>query len=146
MRRASTALFTISIAPCRGGSIRILSKRPKGIRFGAKRPAAPRSDRPILGRRRSRAARGRGAEVRSSRSEELVRDAAARNAEAANRAVALRAADLFAPNLMPFGRFDKILIDPPRQGAIEIVKARSRRGALSTCPAIPRRSRGMRVY
>ena len=31
--------------------------------------------------------------------------------------------DLFAPNLAPYGRFDKILIDPPRQGAIEIVKS-----------------------
>ena len=30
--------------------------------------------------------------------------------------------DLFAPNLAPYGRFDKLLIDPPRQGAIEIVK------------------------
>jgi 23S rRNA (uracil1939-C5)-methyltransferase len=31
--------------------------------------------------------------------------------------------DLFAPNLAPYGRFDKVLIDPPRQGAIEIVKS-----------------------
>jgi len=31
--------------------------------------------------------------------------------------------DLFAPNLAPYGPFDKLLIDPPRQGAIEIVKS-----------------------
>jgi 23S rRNA (uracil1939-C5)-methyltransferase len=31
--------------------------------------------------------------------------------------------DLFAPNLAPYGPFDKMLIDPPRQGAIEIVKS-----------------------
>ena len=31
--------------------------------------------------------------------------------------------DLFTPNLAAFGRFDKLLVDPPRQGAIEIVKA-----------------------
>ena len=31
--------------------------------------------------------------------------------------------DLFAPNLAPYGRLDKLLIDPPRQGAIEIVKS-----------------------
>ena len=31
--------------------------------------------------------------------------------------------DLFAPHLAPYGPFDKLLIDPPRQGAIEIVKA-----------------------
>jgi 23S rRNA (uracil1939-C5)-methyltransferase len=31
--------------------------------------------------------------------------------------------DLFAPNLAPYGPFAKLLIDPPRQGAIEVVKA-----------------------
>jgi 23S rRNA (uracil1939-C5)-methyltransferase len=31
--------------------------------------------------------------------------------------------DLFAPNLTAYGRFAKLLIDPPRQGAIEIVKS-----------------------
>src|SRR5437868_3782328 len=43
---------------------------------------------------------------------------------AANGLVAqFEAADLFKPNLAPYGRFDKLLIDPPRQGAIEIVKS-----------------------
>lgn len=31
--------------------------------------------------------------------------------------------NLFAPNLAPYGPFDKLLIDPPREGAIEVVKA-----------------------
>jgi 23S rRNA (uracil1939-C5)-methyltransferase len=31
--------------------------------------------------------------------------------------------NLFQPNLAPFGPFDKLLIDPPREGAVEIVKA-----------------------
>jgi 23S rRNA (uracil1939-C5)-methyltransferase len=32
-------------------------------------------------------------------------------------------ADLFKQGLAPFGRFDKLLLDPPREGAMEIVKA-----------------------
>jgi 23S rRNA (uracil1939-C5)-methyltransferase len=31
--------------------------------------------------------------------------------------------DLFKPNLEPFGPFDRLLIDPPREGAVELVKA-----------------------
>ncbi|HYL23304.1 MAG TPA: 23S rRNA (uracil(1939)-C(5))-methyltransferase RlmD [Burkholderiales bacterium] len=55
-------------------------------------------------------------------SAELV--ARARSNAAANALVAqFEQMDLFAPNLASFGRFDKLLIDPPRQGAIEIVKA-----------------------
>jgi 23S rRNA (uracil1939-C5)-methyltransferase len=53
---------------------------------------------------------------------ELV--ARARSNAVANGLVAqFEQMDLFAPNLAAFGRFDKLLIDPPRQGAIEIVKA-----------------------
>jgi 23S rRNA (uracil1939-C5)-methyltransferase len=55
-------------------------------------------------------------------SPELV--ARARANAAANALVAqFEPMDLFAPNLAPYGPFDKLLIDPPRQGAIEIVKA-----------------------
>jgi 23S rRNA (uracil1939-C5)-methyltransferase len=32
-------------------------------------------------------------------------------------------ADLFQPNLAPFAPFDKLLVDPPREGAIEVVKS-----------------------
>lgn len=55
-------------------------------------------------------------------SEELVRRA--RENAAANGLVAqFEVMDLVAPNLAPYGHFDKMLIDPPRQGAIEIVKS-----------------------
>jgi 23S rRNA (uracil1939-C5)-methyltransferase len=55
-------------------------------------------------------------------SAELV--ARARQNAAANGLVAqFETMDLFAPNLRPYGPFDKLLIDPPRQGAIEIVKS-----------------------
>ncbi|TMH47299.1 MAG: 23S rRNA (uracil(1939)-C(5))-methyltransferase RlmD [Betaproteobacteria bacterium] len=55
-------------------------------------------------------------------SDELV--ARARTNAAANGLVAqFEQMDLFTPNLAAFGRFDKLLVDPPRQGAIEIVKA-----------------------
>ena len=55
-------------------------------------------------------------------SAELV--ARARSNAATNRLVAqFEQMDLFAPNLGPFGPYQKLLIDPPRQGAIEIVKA-----------------------
>ncbi len=55
-------------------------------------------------------------------SSELV--ARARSNAAANALVAqFERMDLFAPSLAPFGPFAKLLIDPPRQGAIEIVKA-----------------------
>ena len=32
-------------------------------------------------------------------------------------------ADLFQPNLAPWGPFDKMLVDPPREGAIELAKS-----------------------
>ena len=55
-------------------------------------------------------------------SEELVQRA--RQNAASNGLVAqFEAKDLFREGLSGFGRFDKILIDPPREGAIEIAKA-----------------------
>ena len=42
----------------------------------------------------------------------------------ANRLVAqFEVADLFKQGIGPFGRFDKLLLDPPREGAVELVKA-----------------------
>ena len=37
--------------------------------------------------------------------------------------VQFEVADLFKPNLAPFGSFDKLLLDPPREGAVELVKS-----------------------
>jgi 23S rRNA (uracil1939-C5)-methyltransferase len=43
---------------------------------------------------------------------------------AANGLVAqFETGDLFEPNLAPLGPFDKLLLDPPREGAIELAKA-----------------------
>jgi 23S rRNA (uracil1939-C5)-methyltransferase len=65
----------------------------------------------------------RGAEVIGFEgSRELVERARA-NAAANGLVAQFEVMDLFHPNLAPWGRFDKLLIDPPRQGAIEVVKA-----------------------
>jgi 23S rRNA (uracil1939-C5)-methyltransferase len=55
-------------------------------------------------------------------SRELVERARA-NALANGLVAQFEVADLFRQGLAPFGRFDKVLIDPPREGAIEIVKS-----------------------
>jgi 23S rRNA (uracil1939-C5)-methyltransferase len=48
----------------------------------------------------------------------------ARQNAAANRLVAqFEVLDLFKNSFAPFGPFDKLLIDPPREGAVELVKA-----------------------
>jgi 23S rRNA (uracil1939-C5)-methyltransferase len=55
-------------------------------------------------------------------SRELVERA--RSNAAANGLVAqFEVMDLFKPNLAPFGPFDKLLLDPPREGAMEVVKS-----------------------
>jgi 23S rRNA (uracil1939-C5)-methyltransferase len=82
-------------------------------------------------------------------SRELVERARA-NA-AANRLVAqFEVMDLFSPNLVPYGRFEKLLIDPPRQGAIEIAKALDggpRRIVYVSCdPATLARDAGVLVH
>jgi 23S rRNA (uracil1939-C5)-methyltransferase len=65
----------------------------------------------------------RGAEVIGLEgSRELVERARA-NALANGLVAQFEVADLFKHGLAPFGRFDKLLLDPPREGAMEIVKA-----------------------
>jgi 23S rRNA (uracil1939-C5)-methyltransferase len=48
---------------------------------------------------------------------------ARRNAAANGLVAQFEVLDLFKHNLGAFGRFDKLLIDPPREGAIELVKS-----------------------
>jgi 23S rRNA (uracil1939-C5)-methyltransferase len=55
-------------------------------------------------------------------SRELVERARA-NAAANGLIAQFEQMDLFKPNLAAYGRFAKILLDPPREGAIEIVKS-----------------------
>jgi 23S rRNA (uracil1939-C5)-methyltransferase len=47
-------------------------------------------------------------------------DRARRNAAANGMVAQFEVLDLFKQDLSAFGRFDKLLIDPPREGAIEI--------------------------
>jgi 23S rRNA (uracil1939-C5)-methyltransferase len=55
-------------------------------------------------------------------SRELVERARA-NALANGLVAQFEVADLFKQGLGAFGRFDKLLLDPPREGAVEIVKS-----------------------
>ena len=65
----------------------------------------------------------RGAQLIGFEGSALLVERARQNA-AANRLVAqFEVADLFKPNLGPYGRFDKFLLDPPREGAISLVNA-----------------------
>jgi 23S rRNA (uracil1939-C5)-methyltransferase len=65
----------------------------------------------------------RGAQVIGFEGSRELVERARQNAAANGLVAQFEVMDLFAPNLAPYGRFDKVLIDPPRQGAIEIVKA-----------------------
>ena len=65
----------------------------------------------------------RGAEVIGFEGAGELVERARHNAAANGLMAQFEAMDLFAPNLAPYGPFAKLLIDPPRQGAIEVVKA-----------------------
>jgi 23S rRNA (uracil1939-C5)-methyltransferase len=63
----------------------------------------------------------RGAEVIGFEGSALLVERARQNAAANDLVVQFEVADLFQPNLAAYGRFDKFLIDPPREGAISVV-------------------------
>ena len=63
----------------------------------------------------------RGAQVIGFEENNLLVERARQNAAANNLVAQFEVADLFQPNLAAFGRFDKFLIDPPREGAISLV-------------------------
>jgi 23S rRNA (uracil1939-C5)-methyltransferase len=63
----------------------------------------------------------RGAQVIGFEDSDLLVDRARQNAAANGLVAQFEVADLFQPNLGAYGRFDKFLIDPPREGAISLV-------------------------
>jgi len=65
----------------------------------------------------------RGARVIGFEGSEGLVERARANAAANRLVVQFERMNLFAPNLAPFGPFDKLLIDPPREGAVELIKA-----------------------
>jgi 23S rRNA (uracil1939-C5)-methyltransferase len=65
----------------------------------------------------------RGAQVIGLEGTKALVERARQNALANGLTVQFEAANLFEPNLAPYGAFDKLLLDPPREGAIELVKA-----------------------
>jgi 23S rRNA (uracil1939-C5)-methyltransferase len=65
----------------------------------------------------------RGAQVIGFEGSKPLVERARQNAAANGLVAQFEAMDLFKPNLSPYGRFDKVLIDPPREGAVELVKA-----------------------
>ena len=65
----------------------------------------------------------RGAQVIGLEGSKALVVRARANALANGLTVQFEAANLFEPNLAPYGAFDKLLLDPPREGAIELAKA-----------------------
>lgn len=65
----------------------------------------------------------RGAQVIGLEGSAALVERARQNALANGLTAQFETADLFAPNLAPYGPFDKLLVDPPREGAIEVAKA-----------------------
>ena len=62
-----------------------------------------------------------GAQVIGFEGNALLVQRARENAAANDLVAQFEVADLFKPNLAAFGRFDKFLVDPPREGAISLV-------------------------
>jgi len=93
----------------------------------------------------------RGAQVIGLEGSRELVDRARANALANGVVAQFEVADLFKQGLAPFGRFDKLLIDPPREGAVEIVKSLSgeslRRIVYVSCdPATLARDAGVLVH
>lgn len=65
----------------------------------------------------------RGAQVIGLEASKAMVERARANALANGLTAQFEAANLFEPNLAPWGSFDKLLLDPPREGAMEVVKA-----------------------
>jgi 23S rRNA (uracil1939-C5)-methyltransferase len=65
----------------------------------------------------------RGAQVIGLEGSRVLVERARANALANGVVAQFEVADLFKQGLARFGRFDKLLLDPPREGAMEIVKA-----------------------
>jgi 23S rRNA (uracil1939-C5)-methyltransferase len=65
----------------------------------------------------------RGAQVIGIEGSKALVERARQNAAANGLVAQFETGNLFEPNLTPFGTFDKLLLDPPREGAIELVKA-----------------------
>jgi 23S rRNA (uracil1939-C5)-methyltransferase len=65
----------------------------------------------------------RGAQVIGLEGAKAMVERARANALANGLTAQFEAADLFEPNLAPWGPFDKLLVDPPREGAMEVMKA-----------------------
>ena len=64
----------------------------------------------------------RGADVIGFEASRELVERARDNASANGLAVQFEVADLFRTGIEAYGPFDKLLIDPPREGAVEIVK------------------------
>jgi 23S rRNA (uracil1939-C5)-methyltransferase len=93
----------------------------------------------------------RGAQVIGFEGSRELVERARHNAASNNLVVQFEVADLFKNGIASFGPFDKLLVDPPREGAIEIVKslpeAWPRRIVYVSCdPATLARDAGVLVH